>query len=255
MRTSSLILFIYLSCTCQVNAKSTLSGDERKLLNLAYTLKAYMDRSGGELPADLIPLRDYIDLPRLLLPENDPMGPFPDRYAFLPAKPWIEAPGEPSRQLLLISVEPLPDGGRGAIWRYRTGEYAGGIISAKELERGLDNFNLANLKPMGGEVPAPTRSLQDPPITDYQAKVMQLFKEGKITPPPQNLGSSSKRKSNPPTLVESLTTKAAPTSTPSAPTGHESLPSFGQYSTSMCLSAMAFLLVAGVAFFAWKRRS
>src|SRR5205085_6873932 len=81
-----------------------------------------------------------------------------------------------------ISVKPFPDGSRGAIWRYRPGDYAGGVFSARELEIGLKNFNFAALKPMGGGVPAPTHPFPEPPITDYQAKVMQLAREGKIPP-------------------------------------------------------------------------
>jgi hypothetical protein len=198
MRTSRIFSVCIVLLLNQAWADSRISGDQHKLLVLSSVLKSYEERSGGQIPADLKAIRDYSDLPWLLRAETDPLGSFPDRYAFLPAKPWMEAPGEPPRQLLLISVKPLSDGSRGAVWRYRTGEYSGGNISARELEVGLKNFNLTNLKPMGGQVPAPTHPSPEPPITEYQAKVMQLVGEGKITPQPRNPeGKEPEEKSEP----------------------------------------------------------
>lgn len=144
-------------------ATSILSGDDRALLILSDVLRNYAEHSGGKMPSDLQTLRDYVDLPSLLRPESDPLGPFPDRYTFLSSQPWVEAPGAPPRQLLLIGIKPLANGDQGAIWRSRKGDYAGGGIEARELEAGLKGFDLTQLKPMGGGVPTPTHPLTKSP--------------------------------------------------------------------------------------------
>jgi hypothetical protein len=177
-------------------AKSAVSGDQGPLRHLAFALKRYHADSGDQIPADLAPLRDYVDLPRLLRPDTDPHGPFQDRYAFLPAKPWVELAGEAPRQILLISVKPFKDGSRGAIWRYAMGEYEGGMITATELRATFKDFDFKSLRPMGGGVPAPSQPFLDPPLTDYQRRVMQAVREGKMVALPARAVASYPAVSN-----------------------------------------------------------
>lgn len=239
-------------------AETRLSGDRHKLLVLSSILKLYEERSGGRMPTDLSPLRDDADLPFVLRPEIDPLGPFPDRYAFVPTQPWVEVPGVGPRQLLLISVKPFPDGSRGAIWRYRTGEYNGNYLSAKELEVGLKDFNFADLKPMGGGVPAPTHPFPDPPMTDYQAKVMQLVREGKISPQPRNPAGKAPQKGSAPSPIptEGGTPKMSPVPvTPSPATIESHLPSTAEPATPRWYWLFGILALIGIIAVALKRRA
>ncbi|EDY16947.1 hypothetical protein CfE428DRAFT_5576 [Chthoniobacter flavus Ellin428] len=232
-----------------------MTSEQQKLMALAGALEQFAAHSGGELPRDLAPLRDYADWPRVLRPEADPLGPFPDRYAFLPAKPWVEAPGAAPKQLLAISVKPGADGSRGAVWRYRAGEYAGGTLGPLELEAGLKNFSLADVKPMGGGVPTPTHPFPEPPITDYQAKVMQLVREDKITPPPRSESSAARQVNSAlPTPAASVAPTIAPRSTPTNAARRELPAGAAQRERGAWPWAIAGFIVVGIALFAWKRR-
>jgi len=197
-----------------VLANSTSSAEMGKLRGLAGIVELYL-RDNKQLPRNLESMRDYVDLPRLLGSESDPLGPLTNRYTFLPIEPLLDNQGESQRRLLLLEVKPRSDGKRGAIWRYPNGDFSSGLIDETKLVTGLKNLDLANLKPMGGDIPPPTHPFTETPITGYQEKILQLAREGKINPQistPDNSTPIPDRTT--PQFTPRHSSKTAPTITP-----------------------------------------
>ena len=156
----------------------------------------------------------------------------------------------------MISVTPLPDGTRGAIWRYPTGDYSAGMIAEADLQGRLKGIDLKNLKPMGRGVPAPTHPFPEAPITEYQAKILQLAREGKITPEPRNPDDKTpKDVSNPSSVpTENVPAKISPAPISPRSVVRESQMPAVQPRTAVWPWAIGLLVLTVIALLVWKRR-
>lgn len=160
-------------------AKTQFSHEQVILMNLSSAIRLYMDEQKGELPVNLYPLRDYMDLPALMNPSGDPLGPFPDRYCFLPTKPVVRGKDGLSRTVLLISTKP-----KNGLRHLISGNFDVSIHEAAFLDPQLLAQGIVLSKPMGGGVPPPSKPFPAPEPTEYQKEVMRLFDAGLLRPDP-----------------------------------------------------------------------
>lgn len=171
--------------------------EHRKVHQLTAIAALYAKEHGGSFPTSFEQLKDYVDLRELLSSNNGSLGSVADRYTFLDTE--IKIPGK--GRAVLIGTKPIfnPEGSTGS----QGGRYVGYVGSQGNtgafwiLEADILNLldeTKVELKPIGGEIPAPTwvNKPREVEITDYQKRVMEAVKKGEVPIQPRNDQETSK---------------------------------------------------------------
>lgn len=232
-RAAFIALCISLFCTNGYSAN--VEQEVWQLRKLATAVRIYMDANNGQIPSNLEPLGDYIDVAKMFNVAAGSSAGLTDRYSLLSAKPTISLPGKGEVQVILLGIKP-EDGRRMAIWIGKDGLPDTGLLRESELIAAAGTaVDLQNLKPMGGVVPKTSAKVlaatADTGVTEYQARVLALAREGKLEPdPPYHPGTNEVIPSQGITPTTNLPTSPKPiasaASTPKTEAKESPSPSF-----------------------------
>jgi hypothetical protein len=197
----------------------------------------YADQNGGNLPKDLIPLRDYFDLPKQFS-QNQRLGPFEKRYAILPYPINFE-----DVKLVVIGLNPVrlePQPGHTTTVRfagYYRPEPATGtgrtLIDESKIPAILAQLNGQPLNPIGF-LPPPIKLM---PTRDNNAYLDRLLSE-----------AAEKKAAN--KIAQSTQSLKIPPSPPSPP-----IPPQISSSTIWLWAIPTAFLGLLVGLWGWKRRA
>lgn len=184
MKTCIALIAILVATVCANENSSDVERDLLQLRKVALAVCIYMEANDGHVPSNLEPLRNYIDVARMLNAVPGSKIELTERYSFLATKPTINLPGAGDIQVLLLGVRP-EKGRRMAIWIGKDGLPDTGMLLESELIAAAANkIDLKGLRPMDGVVPKASEKVlavaEPSGMTVYQTRVLTPAPQGEI---------------------------------------------------------------------------